>query len=312
MRLKPAGLALQAIAALVLLAGCSSAPKPREQVDSVKNQAAQYAAAGNAFFGQGNYPQAQKFFDLALQTNLSVYNLSGIATSYNSLGKVYLAVGDLAAAETDFQNALGVARQIHDAGLTGQTESNLGEVDLARGSYHKALETFNRALARTEDPNSPLAARLDHNIGAAYKGLGDFPSALAFLHKAAEAHLALKDEVELSSDYYMIASVYSKERDYRKATESAEKALAGDEKMENSPGIAADLLALGIIAEKAGNPSTAYSRYYASFQVYKSIGLLPEVKELLGRLVRVARRLGLTEDAASYERALKSLSGGGS
>ena len=299
-----------ALLVALLMAGCSSAPKPKLEINSVKNEAAQYTTAGNANFDQGNYSEARKFFELALQDNLSIYNEPGMVGSYNSLGKVYLAVGDLDGAEVDFRNAQDVAKRLNNLELLIETESNLGELQLARGQRSEALATFKGALAKAADPQSLIAARLDHNIGAAYKELGDYASALEFLERSLALHLALKAAGEQASDYYMIASVYSKENDFKQATDYATLALASDQKMENKPGIASDLLALGLIAERSGDLKTAYTRYFASFQVYKSIGLVANVKELLGRLARIASDLGRPNEAASYRQALKSLEGG--
>jgi len=299
-----------ALLVALLMAGCSSAPKPKLEINSVKNEAAQYTTAGNAYFDQGNYSEARKFFELALQDNLSIYNEPGMVGSYNSLGKVYLAVGDLDGAEVDFRNAQDVAKRLNNLELLIETESNLGELQLARGQRSEALATFKGALAKAADPQSLIAARLDHNIGAAYKELGDYASALEFLERSLALHLALKAAGEQASDYYMIASVYSKENDFKQATDYATLALASDQKMENKPGIASDLLALGLIAERSGDLKTAYTRYFASFQVYKSIGLVANVKELLGRLARIASDLGRPNEAASYRQALKSLEGG--
>ena len=299
-----------ALLAALLLVGCSSAPKPKQEINSVKNEAAQYTTAGNAYFDQGNYSEAQKFFDLALQDNLSIYNEPGMAGSYNSLGKVYLTVGDLDAAEADFRNAFDVATRLNDLELLIETESNFGELQLARGRYSEALATFKDAVAKAANPQSLLAARLSHNIGAAYKELGDYASALEFLKKALDLHLALAAAGEQASDYYMIASVHSKQGDFKQATDYANLALSSDQKMENKPGIASDLFALGLIAERSGDLKTAYTRYVASFEVYKSIGLVANVKELLGKLAQVAADLGRLNEAASYRQALKGLGGG--
>ncbi len=305
----PLRTAATVIAAALLLAACSSAPKARLENDTVKNEAAQYAAAGNRYFTRGDYADARKFFELSLRDNLSIYNEPGMARSYNSLGKVALAVGDLDGAEADFENAFGLASRLGDSELLAETEGNLGELKLARGDPGAALVAFRAALAKLTDPQSLVAARLYHNIGAAYKELGTYPSALESLNHALSLHIALKAVGEQASDYYMIASVYSKEGDLKQAVDYASRALAADQKMENAPGIGSDLLALGLIAEKAGDLQTAYRRYYSSFQVYESIGMVANVKELLAKLVTVAGELGRADDAARYRKALSSLEG---
>ena len=298
---------------LLLLAGCSSLPKGNGGVNTVKNQAAQYAAQGNTHYEQGDYVQAERYFRMALDADFSVDNRYGVASSYNSLARVYLAAGDNAAARSAFDNAAQHAipattpayQTLIVAIRTGQAELLLVE-----GKPTAALALLQKAQAAPAPADTVEQANLLHDIGAAHKELGDYPEALVFLNKALDLHNKLGKSALEASDLYMIASVYSKQQDYARAERYANLALEKDKLVENSVGIGSDLRALGIIRERLGQQSQAYESYYSALQVFRTLNMPAEVKDLLGRLEKTATALGKTKEAALYADALKKLEAG--
>ncbi len=69
---------LLALAALAVLLSCSTAPRPRTEVNARKNRAAELTRSGNDRFAQGDYRQALSFFSLALNENLAVEKKRGV------------------------------------------------------------------------------------------------------------------------------------------------------------------------------------------------------------------------------------------
>ncbi len=311
-RLRSTGLLLT-VALLVLagaVAGCSSLPKSAPGATAVKNQAAAYAAQGNSYYQQGNYVQAEKFFKLALDSNFSVDNRVGISSSYTSLGRVYLAAGDTRTAGAAFEDAIRYASPATTPDketLVLDAETGKAEILLVQGRYENALDLLLTAEKRPAPPETAQRAALLHDVGAAYKGLGDYSSALTYLNQAREAHVRLKLVSLEASDLYMIASVYSKQGDYSSALAYANQALEMDKLIENSLGIGSDLRALGIISEKQAKLQDAYDYYYSSLQVFRTLGMAAEVQNLLGALEPLARRLGKTKEAATFADALKQM-----
>lgn len=294
----------------VAFAGCSSLPKGGGQVETVKNQAAAYAEQGNSAYEDGNYVRAERFFNLALDADFSVDNRPGVASSYNSLGRVYLAAGEVEAATSAFAHAEEYARP----GTTPQSRSLLlaartgaAEVLLFRGEYASALEALRKSEVLAAQQDSVESAALYHDMGAAYKGLERYPEARSYLERALEIHRKLNRPALEASDLYMIASLSSKQGDYVSANAFLKEALAQDKFVENSVGIASDLRALGIVNEKQHNEGGAADYYYRSLQVYRTLGLADEVKDLLARLVRVETVLGRRNEAAAYTRALAQM-----
>jgi tetratricopeptide (TPR) repeat protein len=296
----------------LLLSACSSLPKGGTKVNSIKNRAVEYAKQGNRFYRLGNYARAEKYFQLALDADFSIDDRPGIAGSYNSLGRVYLAVGADEAAKTAFDNAeryVSPTSTPELKALVVSIETGRAEILLQRGDYQGALTILKKAQALPGGADSIEEADLSHDIGAAYKGIGEYAKSLSYLDRALAIHGKL-NRVDLeASDLYMIASVHSKQGDYPNAFTFAQSALEKDKLIENSVGIGSDLRALGIIQEKQGETRSAYRYYYASLQVFRTLKMAAEVKDLLERLAKTAMALGETKKAITYRDALKQMEG---
>jgi tetratricopeptide (TPR) repeat protein len=294
-------------AAALLLAACSSAPKKSDTATDVKNRAAQAALSGNTYYRQGRYELALQFFTQALNENLSVDNEAGVVQSYNSIGRVYLAVGMNDEAESAFVKASAIAVRLGGEPLF-VTSNNLGELYLRRGDARGAVEIFERVLAGSlKDVQPDQVGLLYHNLGSAYKATGELDEALAWLRKALAINLAEKLYEEAAADYYMIASVQSKQGDYAAAAKNAELALENDKRMENALGVTKDLLALGLIASRAGDSAVAHGYFERSYLAATALGSTADIRSALEGLIASGEALGKTAEAAAYRKALADL-----
>lgn len=302
--------ALAVIVAAIMAVGCSSAPDTPETITETRDRAAEYAEFGNRYFQAGNYSQALQFFELALRENTSVDNRTGIADAYNSIGNVYLAVGDVETAESSFASAYEIAVDERDPRLLLQSATHLGEVALRRGNNDLAMERFDEARSHenAETPRSDLAI-LYHNVATVHSRRGDFAAAERFLLDAIAINEMERDLIELASNHYMLASVFSRQERLDDAYAQAQVALELDKQTENSVGIAADLKALGIIARRRGDLDEARDYLRRSLQVAATVGLEGEARSVLGHLVDVAVQLGLTEEAQRYREQIELLEG---
>ena len=305
----PRGLALACVllCACGALLSCSTSPKKSDTVITVKSQADQDTASGEAYYRQGRYPLAMQFFTQALSQYTSVDDGEGIIRSYNAVGRCYIALGSPDDAERMFLRARERART-ESPSLLFDSSVALGELYLAKGDPGRAREILAEELqvpptARTP----PQAARLFHDLGTAEKNLGNSTAALDYLGQSLKINLAGKYFAEAASDYYMIASVHSREGRYDDALTNAAQALSLDKQVESSPGIAKDLYALGLISSKKGDQESAFDYFQRSYLVSTTLGFREDMKKALEGLVAAAEALGRTGDAEAYRKALADL-----
>ena len=304
---RPVLIAAGALGAALVLLSCSSAPKKSDTVVTVKIQADQDTASGEGYYRQGRYDLALQFFTNALSQFTSVDDGAGIVRSYTSIGKCYIALGSLEQAESILLQAGEKARG-EDPSLLFDASITLGELYLARGRPQEALSTLQEASHAAPGSRDPArAALLNHDLGTAEKNLGNSAKALEYFALSLNANLAGKLFAEAAADYYMIASVHSRDGKYDEALRNAARALAYDKQVENSPGIAKDLSALGIIAAKKGDHAAAFDYYRRSYLVATTLGFREDMRKALAGLVAAADALGRTEDAAAYRKALADL-----
>ena len=295
------------LAAAFLLAACSSAPKKSDTATDVKNRAADAALSGNTYYRQGRYELALQFFTQALNENLSVDNEAGVVQSYNSIGRVYLAVGMNDEAESAFVKASAIAVRLGGEPLF-VTSNNLGELHLRRGDARGAVVIFEGVLGGSlKDIQQDQVGLLYHNLGSAYKATGELDKAMEWLRKALAINLGEKLYEEAAADYYMIASVHSKQGDYVSAAKNAELALENDKRVENALGVTKDLLALGLIASRAGDPAAAYGYFERSHLAATALGSTTDIRSSLEGLIASGEALGKTAAVASYRKALADL-----
>jgi len=292
---------------LACVLSCSTAPAPTDARSTVKNQAAQDSASGEGYYRQARYDLALQFFMQALNGYTSVDDTAGVATTCNLIGKTYLVTGSLDQAEIMFTRARAKAQEISPS-LVLDATNNLGELYLTRGDAQKALATFQEALALPAVAQSTArTALLYHNMGTAEKNLSNPAGALEYYQKSLQMNLSNRLNAEAAADYYMIASVHSRQGRFDEALRNADLALSYDKRVENSPGIAEDLYALGLISTRKKDPAAAFDFYQRSYLVYVTMGLKPGLKKTLTALISTADERGRNADAETYRKALADL-----
>lgn len=287
-------------AVAAVASGCSSAPDPPDYEVATKNRASQLADYGNARFAAGDYEMARRFFEQALQENISVDNLSGIAKSHNSLARVYGITGNLPEATDQAERALEFSRIADDQEQALQAHINLGEIALRTDDTADAQASFERARSIAASRGGSPNAILLHNLGTAYAQSDDLQRAEDYFDQARSLNEEAGNWQELASNYYMLASLASRAEDYASAQTLAEAALESDKKAEYAPGIAADLLALGKIRERRGDDEDAYQYYLRALRVYLTVNDARASAEVLGELEATATRLGRAEEAEEF------------
>ncbi len=294
-------------AALILLAyGCSSAPKKKIVIVEKANQAAEYSKLGDGFFVNGAYDNAIKFYDQALQTNMSIDNLEGIAIAYNSLGRVYLQAKSLEQAEKSFKEALRYAIMSGIPRVRAAALINLGELSYTLKDRDGAESFFKEAEPLAQGAPQVLAV-FYHNYGVILRDDGTYPEAETYIKRAAGINNGLKSWTELSSNYFVLASIEARKENWAGAVDYAKKALAADKTAEYSRGIAGDLEAVANYSLKAGSAEDAYGYYLRGFNAWLVVGDVDGVRRCLENLVTLAETLDRKEDYAEYSAKLAKL-----
>jgi tetratricopeptide (TPR) repeat protein len=297
-------------AAGLLLAACSSAPDlhPDEVFDK-RNQAARNLEAGNRYFREARHNEALEFYQLSLDTYIALDETEGQVTALNSIGKVFFLAGEDNKALDYYTRALALAHRHGGAIPLLQSANNIAELELRGGGARQALEIYREILKDDGVAGSEAVelAVLYHNMGAFLRDRQEFPQALDSVRKAADMNRFEKRFTQLAANYYLLSSIYFRQNLLAEARENALAALDYDKRMENSLGIAQDLLALGSIAQKAGGTEEAHENYKRAFLAYRSNGYVRGMRNSLEKLIDTSAKLNLEKEEKQYREAYGQL-----
>ena len=284
---------------LIVLASCSTAPKPVAQVVVRKNQAAEYSKLGDGFLAKRDYASALRFYEESLQENRAVDNVEGAVLSMNSIGRTYLAAGRLDDAEAVFLEALDYALTLKSTSFRALSLANLGETRYARGDPEAAMAAFQEAVPLSSRDEKTLAVLL-HNRAVIYRDQGELEPAEADLRRAAGINQRLKRLAEYGANLYLLGNIAHKRGNTQTALEFLKQALAADRTAENSLGIAADLEALAVLTRGQGEPEEAFQYYRRAFDVFVTMDAARDALRCAAALSSLAAELERPGDVKRY------------
>lgn len=303
------------LACLTLGSNCSSTPTQPDEVVTKKNQALEFLKYGNDYFKLSLYDKALEYYFLALAYYVSVDNETGIIQTKSSIGSVYAAIGNFNEALKIYEDSLAKAKKNNLTTYIAQLYIKISEVYLHLREYDKALSYILavKNLPQAAIPPEDLAI-LYHNHAAIQKAQKKYQEANANLQEAQKINLYLKRYAELASNYYMLALIYYEQDNYVKALDNLKLALEYDKKVENTWGIAKDLLAIGKVYFKSGQLNDAYEyfkktylMYLALKQLYPELVIEKNLLEVLQLIINTGAALNLEQEIMIYKKEIEYL-----
>lgn len=302
--MKPSILA-PALAGLALVLACSTAPRGGAVYD-VRNNAAADMRMGDGLMDRGDWGGAVEAYTRALRADSGIDYLEGVARSHASLGRAYLAAGEVDAAEAEFQDALEYARLGASGPASSLALAGLGEVAWQRGDKEGAAAWFAEAQAKAGKDGGALAVAL-HDGARTKAGSGKVAEATADLLRAAGLNEKAGRLAQAASNRYLLASILVAGGDLEGGLAQAHLALEADKKVENGPGIAQDLGALGAISLRLGRKAEAWDFWRRSYDSSLSANLPRQVAKALAALQALGPELGKDAEARHYAELLGRL-----
>jgi tetratricopeptide (TPR) repeat protein len=227
-----------------------------------------YGQLGWTKYNQGEYTEALKFYEKALEIYKRTRSTTDLdlARCYNDIGVVYDNMGNYWKALSSYEKALEIRLQSlrsNHPDLAG-SYNNIGLVYTSMGEYPKALSSHEKALEISKQSlpsNHPSLGESYNNIGNVYGSMGDYPKALSSFEKALEIkqQSLLPNHPSLGTSYNNIGLVYASMGDYSKAILYYEKDLEISKQSlpSNHPNLAGTYDNLGLTYERMSNYSKA-------------------------------------------------------
>lgn len=189
---------------------------------------------GNAHFFLEDYGRALEYYQKQLQLAYSLGDLANISVAVGNIGNIHNRRGEIEKALKCYQEKLDISQKLGYATGTQQALGNMGLILSENGNYEEARKYFERQLAVSIEADETEGIEgACSGLGAALLHLGDFENSERYLNKAISLDIERNLQGDLGSNYCILAELFLKKGDTAKARESAKKALAIGQEIED-------------------------------------------------------------------------------
>lgn len=268
------------LTASMLYIACSSAPKTPPQSLMVRNEAGRLVLLGAKSLREGQPAAAREYYAEAYRLYTLVDESEGRIRALDGLGRVPGVDFDA------WQKAQEIAQEAGDEGLVALASLLLAERQLLSNDAAElahAQQLLSQAVTKLGSrlTDKARALRIYCNV---LKQLKRYDEAVQAIKAAIDIDKNNKSYIELASDYYIIASVYSKQGNYPLAITHLTNAVTYDRQAENGSGLGSDYLALGTVYEKSGNIEDARRNYQKALDIFTAGRYTDKIEEVRSRI----------------------------
>jgi len=265
---------------VLVISACSSAPKTPPQSLVVRNEAGRLVLLGAKALREGQSAAAREYYAEAYRMYTFVDEPEGRIRALDGLGRV--PGGDFDA----WQKAQEIAQDYGDETLIALASLLIAERNISSrdpASVERAVNLLNQAIEKLGSRQNDKARAL-RLYGSALKQVQRYEDAIQAIKIAIDIDNKNKAFIELASDYYLLASIYSKQGDYSAAITYLTSAIDFDRRSENGSGLGSDYLALGTVYEKAGDLEKARLNYQKALDIFTAGRFTEKIEETKQRI----------------------------
>ena len=204
-----------------------------------------YNNIGCSYESLNDYPKALEYLCKAIEINESALgDNTRTANSYDAVGSVQEKLGNYPKALEYYSKAFAIREKVLGPDHPDTVNLHCGISEIYRKSglefekqdkYQEALDCYNKALAINEKvlgKEHKNTKSIYKNIGSTYIRLGDYQLALNYLIMTLPANESLEGESDnIGNSFFIIGALYDRLKNYNKAYEYNNKALAIFEKV---------------------------------------------------------------------------------
>jgi tetratricopeptide (TPR) repeat protein len=267
----------------LFFAACSTAPKTPPQSLVLRNEAGRLVLLGAKYLREGQPAAAREYYAEAYRTYTLVDEPEGRIRALDGLGRVPGVDFD------PWQKAQEIALDSGDEALVALASLLIAERYLFSEDpvlLEKAQTVLSQAIEKLGGRQNDRARAL-RLYGNSLKQMQRYGEAIEAIKTAIDIDKKNRSFIELASDYYVMASIYSKQGDYSAAITYLTSAIEYDRRSENGSGLGSDYLALGTVYEKAGNLEKARVNYQKALDIFTAgrfSGKIEDVKRKINAI----------------------------
>ncbi len=257
---------------------------------------------------QGNYPEAQRYLEMALEAQTATGRQREMKAAYHNLGLVYDDQGDYPNALRYYLKALELGEAVGDEAGIMEELSAIATVHMSQHQFDTALREQERILKVRERRGEPWALSETYsNIGNIHEELGHKQEAELWYEKALALRLRIDDQQGLAVSYNNLGGLYAAQHQVDKALASFEKAMAINERLGYRKSVCSVLLSMSQVQRQKGDRSRALATARRALAVAEEVGALDYQHRALEELSIITAEMGDHRAAYAYRLGYEAL-----
>jgi tetratricopeptide (TPR) repeat protein len=228
------------------------------------------------------------------------------AVSIHQLGMIAEARGDYGEAERLYQRALDISEQLGNQANAAVGYLHLGNLAYQRGDYDEAARQFQRSLDINERlGNQTGMARSHHNLGSVAYERRDHDEADRQFRRSLDISRRLEDQAGMADSYHQLGAIAQRRGDLDEADRQFRRSLTISERLGDQARIATTFHSLGNMAYLRQDDDQAALQYQRSLDISERLGDQASMANTYRQLGMIAQRHGdLDEASRQFRRSL--------
>jgi len=265
---------------IVVYTSCSSAPKNRGDIDTLRSQGETWLETGNKQAGLGAFENALSILTETKRNAILADDSSLIIRVCLSRGNVLFSLARTDEAFAEWDHAVAEAQRLGNAELL-----SVSRIYHARGNLITQRQNAQSVLSEvttlsTHITNARYTAFSWQVRGLALRAMGSYSEAESAMRRSLDINERGSYLESASYDWYTIASIRSLAGNFSGAISALESSIAIDRRIENSWGLAASYRASGDVHRRAGRSDEAAEAYARARMIYAAMGNDHETAEI--------------------------------
>lgn len=266
-----------------------------------KGQAFAAKMMGISSFYQSDFDLAIRYYEESLDLQSRLGDSLEVAKAYYNIAMTYNSKADQTNTMKNAMEAIRIFDALKNYNGSGRVYNLIGIAASRHKEYPKAAEYFKSYLENAILAGDSLEiATSMNNLGSTYTELQETDSALHYLYKAVDLHIAIGAERNVAGTYENIATLLERQGKIDEAIVNLEKALAISVAQNNAYREASGSYNLGRIYRKKDDNQKALSLVGRSLELSRQIGDNFQLAHSLEQMAYIKSDLGQYREAYDY------------
>jgi predicted ATPase/class 3 adenylate cyclase len=256
---------------------------------------------GQLLILRGNYPEAEKMLDIAINCFELTNDSIGISKAYGNLGTLFFRQGSYESARSWFSKAIEINRKNDREAENATIVANMGLIYMNLGNYDEGIRWLESQLDLSEQGEDKQGLNILYtNLGIIYLEKGALDSALVCLEKGLALSEELGNKLLMTICIGCIGSVYEKKGDYTKAMQLFDRDLSLVRELGDKQGTAIAYGLIGDLRSTIGEFDTAIDFLEKNLQLSRELNYKKGIAKALNTLGDTWFFKGNIEKASNY------------